>query len=239
MDSPDRRDRQYGGTDTYLRGYLVHEIGHYWQGGNFQSGGTSYWGRFVEISNGRTTNPNNAQYTFSNNEGRGGRWYLNTSVRQHLRQDERERGLRRDVRRLLHPAGRVDVLQRGRGGRHPRQDRCLLRLGGPPVTRMEAGAGRRATGGPFVVRPGKSGRLLASAAARPRRLGALPSPAPPVHSPGGRHEPPPVAQQYVRSRRRAGQNRTHCLLATAARTPVVVWVEEYRRSEPSSRSHLA
>jgi hypothetical protein len=71
---------QFGGTDTNLCGYLLHEIGHHWHGTAFESAGTSYWEQFRAISDWRTTDPNDpAHYTLSTNEGRGDRWYLTGS----------------------------------------------------------------------------------------------------------------------------------------------------------------
>ena len=70
---------QFGGSDEDVRGYLLHEIGHNWQGSAFKAGGVDFWNRFKNISDWRTTNPNNANYTLSTNEGRGNRWYLTNS----------------------------------------------------------------------------------------------------------------------------------------------------------------
>lgn len=71
---------QFGDTtDVQLRGYLLHEIGHNWQGGAFQSAGTSYWNQFKGVSDWRTADPHDARYTLSTNEGHGDRWYLTAS----------------------------------------------------------------------------------------------------------------------------------------------------------------
>jgi len=61
---------QYGGTDTDLRGYLLHEIGHAWGGDAFYSGGTNYWGQFVELSGWTSTPQDDPAYALSTNEGR-------------------------------------------------------------------------------------------------------------------------------------------------------------------------
>ena len=76
---------QFGGSDTDVRGYLLHEIGHNWNGSAFNTGGdgwiqmVDFWSRFKNISGWTSTNPNNANYTLSTNEGRGNRWYLTSS----------------------------------------------------------------------------------------------------------------------------------------------------------------
>jgi hypothetical protein len=46
-------------AENFLRGYVLHEIGHYWNGN--QLGGT-FWTRFQNISNWTITNPNNSAF---------------------------------------------------------------------------------------------------------------------------------------------------------------------------------
>ncbi|MFO0844468.1 MAG: calcium-binding protein [Gemmataceae bacterium] len=75
---------QFGDTtanDVNLRGYLLHEIGHNWQGAAFQSAANSYWSSFLAQSGWTSTDPKApTKYTLSTNEGRGNRWYLNTAT---------------------------------------------------------------------------------------------------------------------------------------------------------------
>lgn len=84
-------NNQFGDTtvgDVNLRGYILHEIGHGWQGSAFVSGGTSYWTQFVAQSGWTSTNPNSPLYTLSTNEGRlkadgmtpDSRWYLTSAA---------------------------------------------------------------------------------------------------------------------------------------------------------------
>lgn len=73
-------NNQFGGSDDYFRGYLIHEIGHYWQGSSFKAGGVNYWNQFVGIGGWTSVDPNDpVNYTRSDNEGRGYRWYLTNS----------------------------------------------------------------------------------------------------------------------------------------------------------------
>jgi Ca2+-binding RTX toxin-like protein len=73
-------NNQFGGSDEDLRGYLLHEIGHNWQGSAFKANGIDFWNRFKNISAWTSVNPNDpANYTLSTNEGRGNRWYLTNS----------------------------------------------------------------------------------------------------------------------------------------------------------------
>ena len=75
---------QFGGNATSLNGYLLHEIGHNWQGAAF---GADRWNQFVAQSGWTSVNPNSPAYTLSTNEGRlkpnGSpdlRWYLKTAT---------------------------------------------------------------------------------------------------------------------------------------------------------------
>ena len=70
---------QFGDTsvnDTDLRGYLLHEIGHNWQGNAF---GADHWTQFVGVSKWTTVDPRSPLYSKSANEGNGDRWYLTAS----------------------------------------------------------------------------------------------------------------------------------------------------------------
>jgi hypothetical protein len=72
---------QFGGSDNDLHGYLLHEIGHNWQGDKFKASGVNFWNQFIGTSGWTPVDPNDpVSYNVSTNEGRGNRWYLKSAT---------------------------------------------------------------------------------------------------------------------------------------------------------------